>query len=194
MWWSRGARSGAVPGAVAACPDSPVGASPGAAPGVFRARRAALLAVVALAACGFSPVYAPGGPAAALQGRILVAEPDDRDAFDLVARIEERLGRAAAPDLALSYAIATDEVGVAVSPTNAITRFNVTGSVDWALRDIATEQVLAEGRAHGFTAYSATGTPVSTRAAGIDARRRLMRMLADQIVTRLLATAGDGAP
>jgi valyl-tRNA synthetase len=53
------------------------------------------------------------------------------------------------------------------------------------------DRVLTEGDVNTFTSYSASGTLVATNASEIDAGHRLMRLLADQIVTRLIATSGD---
>jgi len=41
----------------------------------------------------------------------------------------------------------------------------------------------------GFTSWSATGTTISGLAAQEDAARRLMVILGDQIITRLIAAA-----
>lgn len=62
-------------------------------------RRRFLLALplLALAACGFEPVYGPGGAGAALQNRVLVDAPEDRFGYFLVREVESRLGRAATP-------------------------------------------------------------------------------------------------
>lgn len=148
---------------------------------------------MALAACGFSPAYAPGGSGSALQNTILAAEPRDKPAFDLVERIEERLGPSDAPRFGLSYAIKLKTVGVAISTANAITRYNLTGAVDWQLTDAATGARLTGGRAENFTSYSATGSTIAGLAAEEDAAQRLMRILADQIVSQLLATSGQWA-
>jgi LPS-assembly lipoprotein len=45
---------------------------------------------------------------------------------------------------------------------------------------------VTSGSVDNFTGYSATGTTVATLAAERDAQERLMTILADQIVTRLL--------
>jgi LPS-assembly lipoprotein len=50
---------------------------------------------------------------------------------------------------------------------------------------------LTEGVAQSFTAWSATGTTVAGLSAEEDAAYRLMRILADQIVTRLVASVGS---
>lgn len=67
-------------------------------------RRSILLGALATGACGFSPAFGPGAPAARLQGAVQVSEPETRDAFLLTRQIEDRLGRAATP----RYLLETD--------------------------------------------------------------------------------------
>jgi LPS-assembly lipoprotein len=129
-----------------------------------------------------------------LHGRIATAEPADRLGFDLVMRLEERLGRAEAAVWRLDYQIATRAVGVGIAPDNAVTRFHLTGRVDWQLVRLATGAVELAATAQSFTAYSATGSPVAVLAAEESAATRLMRILADQIVTRLLAAGRSLSP
>ncbi len=154
-------------------------------------RRAALLGLAALAGCGFAPAYGPGSPARGLLDRVEIDAPADKNAFDLVERLEERLGRAQAPVWRLSYAIDVQSVNRTVTPTNAITRYTLNGMADFTLRDLATDRVVTSGTVRTFTSYSASGTPVATLASEADANLRLMRLLADQIVTRLIATSGE---
>ena len=52
-----------------------------------------LVAMAALGACGFTPVYAPGGSADGLRDGVTVAAPNDANSYELVKRLEERLGR-----------------------------------------------------------------------------------------------------
>lgn len=154
-------------------------------------RRFLILVPLALVACGFAPVYGPGGSAEGLQNSIRVADPTDKLGFDLVERLEEQLGRPTAARFDLAYAIATEPVGVGVTSDGAITRYNLVGSVTYGLTDRATGASLSEGRVDSFTSYSATGSTVAGLEAEDDARTRLMRLLADQIVARLLATSGS---
>jgi LPS-assembly lipoprotein len=51
----------------------------------------------------------------------------------------------------------------------------------------ATGATVASGRVQSFTAYAATGSTVAGLAAEEDAGLRLMRLLADQVVARLIA-------
>ncbi len=157
-------------------------------------RRSFLLMPLALAACGFSPTLAPGSAAAGLQGKVRVADPGDKNGFDFVQRMEERLGRPNDPVYELTYAITTRAVGVGITPEGAILRYNLTGSVDWTLSRRADGMRVTGGRVEGFTSYSATGSTVAELAAQTDASLRLMRILADRIVMRLQATATTWTP
>lgn len=151
-----------------------------------------LVCVLALAACGFTPAYAPGGAAAGLQNTIEAAEPRSKPAFDLVERLEERLGPPDVPLYALTYKIALKTEGLGISTDNAITRYNLLGTVDWQLARADGVKVTS-GRAKSFASYSATGSTVAGLAAEEDAANRLMRILADQIVAQITATSAQWA-
>ena len=90
----------------------------------------------------------------------------------------------------LSAGILIDEDELGITADDEITRYNVLGQVDFRILDASGQQITG-GSVDGFTAYSGTGTPVSTRAARQDARKRLMIILADKITARLLATSGE---
>lgn len=152
-----------------------------------------LLAAAPLAACGFTPAYGPAGPARAFMGRIAIDDPGARPSFDLVGRLEERLGRAEAPVWRLGYSISTEIVALGITSSNAITRYNIVGRVTFALKRIDTGATVTSGSAQNFTSYSAAGTVVATAASERDAYTRLMRILADAIVTDLIATSADWA-
>lgn len=158
-------------------------------------RRSVLLslaALPALGACGFTPAYAPGGAAGSLRGRVLVDEPATRNGYLMTRDLEGRLGRAGGgARYGLSLGIQTRRDGGAISQTDITTRYNLIGSATYALRDIESGKVLTSGSVETFTGYSATGSTVATQAAARDAEARLMTMLSDQIVTRLLAAAPD---
>lgn len=152
-------------------------------------RRALLLGPLALAACGFTPAYGPGGGATKLTGAVRAQDPGDKYSFDLVERLEERLGRPEAPRYDLSYTITTQNLGVGYTADNRITRYNLKGVVDYTLTERATGNRVTGGRVQSFTAYNATGSTVAQLAAEEDAALRLMRILADQITARLIGAA-----
>ncbi len=154
-------------------------------------RRAFLLGLAALPACGFEPVYGPNSQTTALIGKIDVAPPSDEEGFQLVSRLKARLGEDGGPWL-LTAAIELDEEAVGILPDGTITRYNVEGAVAWQLSD--GEIVLTSGREESFTSYTATSTTVATIFARRDANTRLMTILADRIVAELLRTAPDWMP
>ena len=149
----------------------------------------ALLSLAPLAACGLTPAFGTGGPAEQLLGAVHTADPTEKTGFDFVQRVEERLGRPTTPLFDLAYTITTRPVGVGITAAGAITRFNLTGSVDWTLTRSSDGSRVTGGRAESFTSYSATGSTVAGLAAETDAGLRLMRLLADQVVTHLVATS-----
>ena len=106
-------------------------------------------------------------------------------------RLSERLGPPGTARYRLAYKLSTETIGQAITPDNATTRYSLTGSSEYTLHDRGSDAVLLTGRVSSFTSWSATGSIVATQAAEADAHERLMRMLADQIVTRLLAQAGS---
>ena len=152
-----------------------------------------LLATAPLAACGFTPVYGPGGAGNALRDRLRIEPPDTRLGFVLVSRLEDRLGRARAPTHVLTYDIATSDRGLAITGANDITRINITGTVTFRVTEGGSDVQVQAGEVSTFTAYSTTGSPVSTAAARRDAEDRLMTALADQLVSRLFAGAESWA-
>lgn len=152
-------------------------------------RRFVLLAPLSLAACGFTPALAPNGPATALLETVYVQDPADKNGFDLVERLEERLGRPENPKYDLTYSIVTETVGVGITTDNKITRYNLKGVIDYTLTDRASGTRVTGGRVQNFTAYAATGSTVAVLAAEEDAAYRLMRILADQITAQLIAAS-----
>ncbi|PTX57713.1 LPS-assembly lipoprotein [Litoreibacter ponti] len=153
-------------------------------------RRFLLLALPALAACGFEPVYGTGGSATKLRGQVVVDAPTDRNSFDLIARLEERLGRPQAPQFGMSVVLSLREEGLAISDENNITRFNLLGTATYVLRDIGSGEQVYKGTVNTFTAYSASSQPVATVSAERDAQSRLMVALADKITSDLLINSG----
>lgn len=155
-----------------------------------RSRRAALLgagALALLAGCGFQPVYGPGGAGNRLFGKVRARDPVTYQDFAFNRRLDERLGGEG--DLYdLDYRLSVGVVAQAITPDEVTTRYSLNGTADFALKDRA-GTVLAEGRVSSFTSYSTTGTTIATLAAEGDARERLALMLADQVVTRLLAAS-----
>jgi LPS-assembly lipoprotein len=153
--------------------------------------RRTVLAGLVLTGCGFTPVYGPQGSAEGLHGAIAVDPPRDAEGFVYVRQLEGRLGVADAPRYRLTSELALREQELGITSDQVITRYQLIGAAEFSLIDMATNKVAVAGSVNTFTSYSATGTPVATRAAQTDAQDRLMIALADLVVARILATSGD---
>jgi LPS-assembly lipoprotein len=141
----------------------------------------------ALGACGFTPVYGPDGGGSALQGAVSLPDPKNAAGYHFNLRFEERLGRggAGAP-YTLGLQLQTDEQDMGSTSAGNTTRYRSIGRAFFTLVDTASGTTLLEGRTNAFTGYSTTGSTVATRAAQADAQRRLMVLLADQVIDDLL--------
>ncbi len=151
-------------------------------------RRLFLLSAAALSGCGFTPVYGPDGGASGLLNNVRVDDPNANESYLLVRELEDRLGRGAGAEAyGLSLAIVLTEESVGKTVAQVTSRYDVIGEVTYALRDMATKEVLTSGKVSSFTGYSASGSTVSELAAKRDAYERLMVIMADRIVIDLQA-------
>lgn len=156
----------------------------------------ALLGVglVALAGCGFSPLYGEGAPAAAMSGRVEVAMLDGAAGFAMRERLTQRLGPASAATHRLETTLALDTTGVALTQENVTTRYDVTGVASYRLVPLTGGPPATAGTVRAGTGYSAPVSEASAafaiRAAERDAEERLAVTLADQIVERLALASG----
>lgn len=154
-----------------------------------------LATALVASACGFTPVYAPGGSGNALYGQIEIPVPDqadatgDSNAYFLVRDLEQRLGRTNSGNYQLNLTLSTRTEGQAITADNSITRYSILGAAGYSLTRLSDGMVISSGTESNFTGYSATGSTVETLAGERDAFERLMAILADQITARLLATA-----
>jgi LPS-assembly lipoprotein len=144
-------------------------------------RRIMLIGAVALAGCGFQPSYGPNSAASDLRGSVQVEAAQDRNSYTLAHQLEDIFARPTDPKYLLKFNAETSEASVGITPDQEITRYHVTGIATYTLVEMATGQVLTSGEARSFTAYSATGSTVSSVTATRDANERLMTILADQI-------------
>ncbi|MEJ6399187.1 LPS assembly lipoprotein LptE [Yoonia sp. 208BN28-4] len=148
-------------------------------------RRFALLGLLALGACGFTPVYSPGGAGDALQNATSLVTPETVAGFALRQQLESRLGRARSDRFTLETTLDQSRTPATITVDGDTTRFNLVGTAGWVLTDRATGAVY-DGTVETFTSYATTGSTVATQAARADARDRLSVALADMIVAQLI--------
>lgn len=144
-----------------------------------------MCAVVALAGCGFTPVYGPNGVGEHWQNAIVVDAPQSVIGYRMNERLAEVFGPATAAQYNLSVAPQSEPVSATITEDGDSTRYNLTGNAAWTLTSLSGEQV-ATGLEQTFTSYSATGSTVATQAAESDAEARLGVALADLVVQRLI--------
>ena len=161
----------------------------------FNRRNFLLLAAAgpALAACGFEPTYGAKGASSHLLNQVVVDAPSTNETYLLVRELEDRLGRVSEGKYGLTTSIDTSEKSVGRTVQGVTSRYDVIGNVTYALRDMATGEVLTSGKLTNYVGYSATGTSVATLSAEEDAYARLMSILADQIMTDLWAWSAQNA-
>lgn len=153
-------------------------------------RRAAILTALALplVACGLQPVYGPNGTGKRLFGKVRPRDPNTYQEFAFNQRLAERLGPDTNAQYDLDYQINIGVVPQAITQDEVTTRYSLNGTADFDLKNTSGRTVTS-GRVSSFTSYSTTGTTIATLSAELDARQRLSEMLADQVITRLLAAS-----
>lgn len=147
-------------------------------------RRIVLLGLLGLAGCGFAPVY---GTQSGLRDRVSYVSDDSVAGFQMRQELERRLGRSTSPAFVLTTRIRVSQRSAAITPEGDTSRFNLIGMARWTFADASTGETIERGTVEAFTSFSATSSTVATQATEDDALKRLMTILADMIVSRLLA-------
>ena len=147
-----------------------------------------LLGAGALAGCGFRPVYGRGvgTGGGALFGAVTVDAPRGELGFRLKESLLRRFGppESGAP-LTLSVTPEVKTEGLAVTQTDAVTRYNLTMTVDYRLTRGGT--LLESGVADAIAAYNATASQYATLVSRREVEARAASEVADKIVKRLAA-------
>jgi LPS-assembly lipoprotein len=153
----------------------------------------ALAAALALGACGFEPLYAPKGPAAAAAGRVEVGVIDGSAGFAMRQRLVDRLGPPAGPTHRLEVDLGFERAGVAITERDVTSRFDVIGRADWRLTAAGAERPALAGAERAVTGYSAptseTSSAFAILSAQRDAEERLALLLADRVARRVAVEA-----
>lgn len=150
-------------------------------------RRGLLLGALALGACGFRPAYGPDG-AGRFRHATAITTPATPEGYRLLARLEDRLGPAREARWYLDVTLDISESRASYGEDDSIGRATLLGDATWRLTDGADGPLVGEGRARGFTGYdSGLVNTVALRADARDAQERLAVMMADAVVTQMLA-------
>ncbi|WP_422369319.1 LPS assembly lipoprotein LptE [Pelagibius sp.] len=148
-------------------------------------------ALLPLAACGFTPLYAEGDSslsAAAEMATVRIEPLRDRVGQQMHNFLRDRLnpnGQPVAPSYQLRLQITESLSELGVRRDETATRANLRLTTDFTLSDTGSGEQLLNGRSTSTTSYDILENPFATTISERDARERALREVADDIQTRL---------
>ena len=153
---------------------------------------------LALAACGFEPLYGERGHGAetrAALADVRVAPIPDRLGQVVRNHLLDLLTPRGTPSEAryrLTVSLRKVKEGLAFEQDESVTRFDVTITADYELVEIAGGDTIAKGAARSIASYNVVRSDFANTAAERDAELRLARELSDEIALRLAVAFGRG--
>ena len=161
--------------------------SPAARPG--RRVAGAALVALALAGCGFQPLYGPRQAALRPElSAIRIAPIRDRIGQQLRNLLAARLaprGEAARPRYLLTVSLNRTITKLGVRKNTTVTRANLTVQARYALSRLADGRPLVSGHSRATTSYDIVLSPYATLVAEADAERRALEVIGEDIALRL---------
>ena len=146
-------------------------------------RRKFIFLFSAVAGCSFTPVFKSKQSPEYLKGKIKFPNPQNREEYILVSRLEENFGSQDKVLFKLTVSIASSKKGF--GSLGNISRYNLPGTASFILTQVSTGKVIISDQVNTFTSYSASAQTLATETAERSARDRLMKALADQITTSI---------
>jgi LPS-assembly lipoprotein len=146
------------------------------------ARLTALALTLALAACGFHPLYGRGGASPAIMASIYVDPIPDRTGYELRNSLMDLFdsGGGGSKQYRLKVRLSDQRKGIALQNDATITRYNYLLDADYELFD-STGKVVTSGHQSTLTAYNVVSSPYATLSAQQDAQKRAAQDLAQRI-------------
>lgn len=148
-------------------------------------KRAALLACVFLAGCGFHPLY--GSRTAPQLASVFVEPIPERDGYEMRNQLIDLFnsdGQEAGKRYRLKITLNEASQGIALQNDATITRYNQTLDAKFVLTD-AQGTELYHGEQSELTAYNVVQSPYATLAAQQDSSKRAAQDLAERIRLQL---------
>jgi LPS-assembly lipoprotein len=137
---------------------------------------------VALAGCGFTPLYG-GGKLSPQLSSIYVEEIPERNGFELRTRLIEVLntdGLMAGKRYRLKVSLSESSQGIALQNDATITRYNNRMEARYVLTD-AGGTVVTQGTQSELSSYNVVQSPYATLSAEQDAGKRAAQDMAERI-------------
>ncbi|MDF1734727.1 MAG: hypothetical protein P1U37_05535 [Minwuia sp.] len=155
----------------------------------------ALGLTLALAACGFEPVYAPeGGSLASSLRAVSVDQPPGRIGQAMRLAILDGIGdrqTGIAPRYRLRSQLKTSTERVAIQVDESAARINVIVDVAWQLQDAAGLTTYDQGQVRRTVAYNVVADTFASLMGQRDAERLAGKQAGEAIRTRLLLALRD---
>ncbi len=161
---------------------------------ILRAAATSAAAAALAGGCAFEPLHGGAQGAGAWRGSVLVEDIEGREGYAFRQALRRRIGDAGSETrYSLSVALAFEERGLAITQRNDVTRFDVVGRADFALKRRAEDgRTVRAGVARSASAYNTLATPYATRIAAQDARRRVAEDLAERVYAEISVALTDG--
>ncbi len=162
-----------------------------------RLRPGALVALVALGGCGFTPLYDAPGVTGGLSHIEVVAPRQDRVGYVLSEDLNDDFAHAtgSAPRYRLDMRVGETRVAHGLTANATAQRYEEDVRVDYTLTDIATGKVVHTGWVVSNLSYDSTNQPYAGIAARTDTQNRLASDAAQKIqlqVAAWMAAHGGG--
>lgn len=153
-------------------------------------RRLAVLALLALGACGFQPVYAPGGGELAQElATVRVEQPEDRTEQHVRNAVLDALGtsdRPARTEYLLRLRVNRATEGLALQEDETAARVNVTVTGRWELATPDGRTVMEQGSVRRTVAYEVVDDDFASLMAERNAIEQAAMAVGQAIRTRLI--------
>ena len=150
-------------------------------------KRAALIACLLLAGCGFHPLY--GSRTAPQLASVFVEPIPDRDGYEMRNSLIDLFnsdGQEAGKRYRLKITLNESSQGIALQNDATITRYNQTLVAKFVLMDVQGTE-LYHGEQSELTAYNVVNSPYATLSAQQDSSKRAAQDLAERIRLQLAA-------
>ena len=141
---------------------------------------------LALAGCGFTPLYGQGGMGAALDDVAVRVADHSRAGFLLQEKLNDALGRHSDhASWVVELEVGTRRAARGVRVNNVASRYEITMTVDLVLKDALTQKVALKDTIIATATYDSADQPYSGLAAEQDGEVRASAVAADLIRQRL---------
>lgn len=151
---------------------------------------AALLAALALAGCGFRPLYAPRGPEdwnPALAA-ISVAPIPNRSGQILELALREDLnpgGLSVAPRWQLNTQLSVYRTDLGIQSNAVATSSEITVNTNYSLVDVKTGKTVYNNSSRAIGDFNQLNDAYATQVAAADAQKRALQEVADEMAMRM---------